>query len=329
MQVLYAKGSDCIHFNDIADNAIKYSFYKGIIKDIVKLKSNLVDLKLINKPLDIYHCHSAHSLHGIMKAKELGAITVLQRDSCHILDMLEWCEEGNKIWQNKYPQSCDNLRARTNLQFQLDEYAESDYILVASKLEEQSFINRGISKDKIIRIPFTVDSDYFIPNKQDVGFKVVLSGGNSVRKGYPESMESCVKAGFTLHVIPNHPRGKQFMLSQLQNFSVILGLTREDGYPQFVKEAMSCGLVPIVSNRNGCAELIKSGKNGFIVNIDDHNSMITQVANILTLLSKKPKLRLKIGLEARQTIQKRTWLDYSKDIYNMYVELYNKHGNKN
>jgi len=326
MNILYARGSNGVQFNEIADKALMYSYDKGVDVRESTLNGNLVRLDHIKPPLDIYHCHSAHSLYGIRKAKELGAITILQRDSCHILDMIEWCEQGNKIWKDKYPEMCSDLRARTNLEFQLAEYDEADYILVASKLEEQSFINRGILKDKIVRIPFTVDSDYFLPGMWLTEFNVVFGGNPCVRKGYPEAMESCVKAGFALHVIPNHPRGKEFMLSQLQKFSVILGLAREDGYPQFIKEAMSCGLVPILSNRNGCAELIEQGKNGFVVNIEDHNSMITQVAEILSLLQKKPKLRIKMGLEARQTILNRTWLDYSKDIYTFYYSII-KNGN--
>lgn len=324
MNVIYAKGSEGIQFNKICEEGTKEAASRGWIKHITSLNGKLVRLEHITSPIDIYHCHSAHSLEGIRKAKQLGAITILQRDSSHILDMLEWVEEGMRIWKGKYPQCMSNPRARTNLDFQLAEYEEADWILVASKLEEKSFINRGINKNKIKRIPFTVDFNKFKPINNKHQFSVVLGGGNNIRKGYPEANEACKLAGINLNLVPSQPRGNEFVLSELNKHDVCIAPTREDGYPCMVLESMSCGLVPIVSTRNGVSELIEDGVNGYIVDLFDKECAIEKMAEILTFLKENPKKRKEISLKARETVSKRTWEDYSKDVANFYQKIMSK-----
>lgn len=321
INIIYARGSDGIQFNKIANEGTKTAMERGWIKRITAPNNGLVKLEHIDKPVDIYHCHSAHSLQGIKKAKELGAVTILQRDSSHVLSMIEWCEEGNTIWRNKYPQCCSDLRARTNLDLQLGEYEEADYILLASGLEKQSFIDRGVPEQKIKKIPFAVDFNKFKPLNKQHEFGVVLGGGESIRKGYPEANEVCKKANVPLHIVPNHPRGADFMVNELNKYDVCLATTREDGYPCLVQEAMACGLVPIVSNRNGVKDLIKNGVNGYVISLTRLDTTIKKIAVILTFLKDNPCIRKEMGLRAREAVSKRTWEDYGNNIAKFYEEI--------
>ena len=322
MNIIYAKGSEGTQFNKICAEGTKVANEKGLIRRLSPLKGNLVNLNHIDKPIDIYHCHSAHSLQGIRKAKELGAKVILQRDSTHVETMIEWCEEGNKIWGNKYPESCSKVRERTNLPFQLAEYEEADYILVASKLEEKSFLDKGFSKDKIVRIPFPVDFEKFCPPlDNDKEFSIVLGGGPSVRKGYPEANEACKQAGFKLNIIPSKPRGADFVSQELKKHTVCLAPTREDGHPCLVLESMASGLVPIVSTQNGVAEHIEHGVSGFIVDLSDTQEAISEIAEILIFLKDNPIEMKQIGLEARKSVSLRTWDDYGEDIAKFYEDV--------
>lgn len=327
INIIYARGSGAQHFVSVADKAMKIALDKGWIRKITHMNGNLVRLEDIDKPIDIYHCHSAHSLHGIKRAKEMGAVTILQRDSSHVLDMVEWCEVGNKLWKDKYPQAYDDLRSRTDLDFQLKEYEEADYILLASKLEVESFAKRGIPRSKLKRIPFTVDVNKFKPSNKEHEFGVCLGGNERVRKGYPEAKEACNKLNIPLGAISGVPYGSDQIVDKLNNFDVCLAPTREDGYPCQVLESMSCGLVPILSNRNGVKDLIKDGVNGFIVDITrDHKKFIDRLAEILTYLRDNPKICKEIGLRARETVSKRTWKDYGTDVAKFYEELVKKRG---
>ncbi len=325
MNIIYAKGSEGIQFNKICEEGTRKASAKGWINTVSPLNGRMVRLEHIKKPVDIYHCHSAHSLQGLRKAKELGAVTILQRDSCHINDMLAWCEAGNNLWKDKYPQHCSDLRARTNLDFQLAEYEEADYILVASKLEQKSFIKYGF-KDKIKRIPFAVDFDKFKPVigvQWTKPIRVVLGGNPCIRKGYPEANEACKKVGLKLNVVPGQPRGNEFMISQLQKYDICLAPTREDGYPQQVMESMSCGLIPIVSNRNGVCELINKGVNGYVVDMKQSTKhIIDEIAYILDALNNAPtEIRVDISIEARESVMKRTWEDYGNDVFRFYKKI--------
>lgn len=322
MKVIYAKGSEGVQFNKIAEEATRKAFEEGHVKLVTKLKNNLVRVEHIKKPVDIYHCHSAHSLQGIRKAKKLGAKTILQRDSCHVLDMIKWCEEGNKIWNKKYPQCCSNLRARTNLDFQLSEYEEADHILLASKLEVESFKNHGFKKKKLKRIPFSVDHDYFKPFKKPKSFSIVLGGGCSVRKGYPEAKEACEKVGTMLNVVPSNPKGSRFVREELNKHHVMLAPTREDGFPCLVQEGMSCGLVPVVSNRNGVKDLIKNGINGYVINIDrDVNDFIKEIVEVLELLKNDDKLVKELSVKAREAVTKNSWEKYGINVLKFYKKI--------
>ncbi len=327
INVVYAQGSlNGRQFEKIYEEGTKIAAEKGWLKLMSPLNGRLNRLEHINQPIDIYHCHSAHSLDGMKKAKELGAITILQRDSSHVLDMIEWCEVGNKIWANKYPQCCDDLRARTQVEYQLKEYEEADHILLASTLEVDSFVKRGIPKEKIMRIPFTADLNKFKPMNKKHDFGVVLGGNMCVRKGYPEATEACELMGTTLKVINNIPYASDQMVSKLNDYDVCLAPTREDGYPCQVQESMSCGLVPIISNRNGVKDLIKDKVSGFIIDITgNHERVIYEIVQLLKYLKDNPKLRKEMGLKAREAVSHRTWNDYGQDIADFYETLMN-HG---
>ncbi len=321
MNVIYAKGSEGRQFDKIYNEGTKAAMAKGWIRKMSSLNGRLVRLEDIDEPIDIYHCHSAHSVMGIRKARELGAVTILQRDSSHVLDMIEWCEEGNNIWRKIHPQCFDDLRARTDVDYQLEEYREADYILLASKLEETSFINRGIPTNKLKRIPFTVDSDKFRPLNKKHDFSVCLGGNMCVRKGYPEAKEACNKMNIPLNVIHGIPYESEQMVSTLNEYDVCLAPTREDGYPCQVLESMSCGLVPIVSNRNGVQDLINK-KNGFIIDIKgDHIKAIQEIVEILKYLRDNPKIRKEMGMKARKAVSERTWDDYGNDVAEFYKKI--------
>lgn len=90
----------------------------------------------------------------------------------------------------------------------------------------------------------------------------------------------------------------------------------QEGMPNALLEAMSCGLPSVATRIGGVVDIIKDGKNGILV--DPGNT--DEIACALVKLLENKKSANSLGFEALQTIQE----DYSLDkIVKRYVELYN------
>ena len=77
--------------------------------------------------------------------------------------------------------------------------------------------------------------------------------------------------------------------------------SRREGFPNAVLEAMGMGLAVICADcRAGPSELIQDGINGRLVPVDD----VRELARVMSELMSAPKLRERLGFEARKVRQK-------------------------
>ena len=322
MKVIYASGYYAKQAKKIADKAVEETQRKGWLKKFSLVKGNKNNPEDLKDPFDIYHCHAGHSLETIPLAKKLGAKIILQRDSAHatkMIDLLEEYKDKCRKLNSEYKDMCNIPRRTTNVQYQLDEYEQVDYILLASTFERDTFIEKGIPNSKLKIIPFTADSEMFKPkNMENRPFSVCLGGNQCLRKGFPYAKEACKKLNIPLNVITGYKFEE--MPRELANHTVCLAPAVEDGYPHQVLASMACGLVPIVSTFNGVKDLIKHGHNGFIVDLTS-DTIVQDITDILKVLKDNPEGMQSIGSFARETVAKRTWDDYSKDIANFYEEV--------
>lgn len=321
LNIVYARGYAEKQAKAIIQHAVREATGKHNVI-MSALYGNKNNLEHINEPIDIYHCHSGFSIESMKKAKKLGAKVILQRDSAHCEIMRELVEEDKLFWRQNsdYKGMCDPAR-REDLRFQLAEYELADYILLASTWERDTMIKKGVNPKKLVIIPFTADSAVFKPrNHETRDFSVVLGGNRCIRKGYPYAREACKRAGVELTVIEGLPFEQ--MTRALNEHTVCLAPTVEDGYPHQVLASMSCGLVPIVSTNTGTKDLIKDADNGFIIDMSESKEeIIEDIAYILNHLKDNPEDMREIGEKARKTIEKRPWSDYSKDICEFYERI--------
>ena len=73
-----------------------------------------------------------------------------------------------------------------------------------------------------------------------------------------------------------------------------------EGSPKALLEAMSLGLVPIVTKFDTSSEVIKNGKNGFITEYSDK-----EIANKLKILTTNKILSKKMSENAIKTIKEK------------------------
>jgi Glycosyltransferase len=103
--------------------------------------------------------------------------------------------------------------------------------------------------------------------------------------------------------------------AQLRRSVISVLPSRWEGMPNALLEAMASGLACVATRVSGSEDLIQSGKNGLLVEVDDYEGM----AQALITLLQNPALVEHYGAAARTTIEEHYTLDY---ILHMYTDVY-------
>lgn len=204
----------------------------------------------------------------------------------------------------------------------------ADYVLAASDYVRKSLIDIGVSRQKIIHLPYGVDVDRFKPSviKVDDGvFRVLFVGAISQRKGIMYLLEAFKRLNLpnaelilvgeitgsgqglssykgTFHHMRQVPHEEIHTLFQAADCFVYPSL--HEGSALAILEAMASGL-PVITTPNS-GSVINPGHDGYIVPIRN----IEAIMNYISFLYWHPDVRRKIGLRARQTAESHTWEHY-------------------
>lgn len=100
---------------------------------------------------------------------------------------------------------------------------------------------------------------------------------------------------------------------QLKTIDALLVTSNFEGGPLVVYEAMACGVVPISFHVGNVANIIDSGKNGYILKIGDLEGMVESVVK----LDQDRALLSKMSLESLTCIEKK---GYHQDSYNVFLK---------
>jgi glycosyltransferase involved in cell wall biosynthesis len=174
----------------------------------------------------------------------------------------------------------------------LAEYARADRIWVATRYAWQSFVEAGISEERLALFPLTPAARYR-PGDERGGatFDVVYVGSLTVAKGVPllidavrgldhpdlrlvlvggwgtRGMRRFVQQACAedprIQVCPGDP------LPHLRHAALCVHPAYEDGFAYAPAEALACGVPVVVSQDTGMKELIDSGRGGAIVPTGD------------------------------------------------------------
>jgi len=83
-------------------------------------------------------------------------------------------------------------------------------------------------------------------------------------------------------------------------------------------QAMACGLPVIATTNTGAEDIIRDGKDGFVIPIRD----VEKLKEKLIYLYENPEICRKIGESAKQRVsQGFTWDDYGDKIINIYENI--------
>ena len=276
----------------------------------------------------IFHGWNHHCLRQLKRAKKLGALTVVERASSHILQGQEVLR--SQLWPKSFVDKC------------LKEYEEADYILVPSEYAKQSFLERGFDEKKIVKIPFGVDSQKFVNHKSQTvnrnKFVVLYVGEIRLGKGVQYLLEAWGKLRLKdaeLWLAGEEKRDiKRTILSKYRNYNNIkrLGFVKDvpelmnranvfafpsldEGSALVTYEAMAAGL-PVITTPNA-GSLVRDSLDGYIIPIRDSNAL----AERLEYFYRYPEQAKTMGESGRERIKNFTWERYGEELVKAYIRM--------
>ncbi len=161
--------------------------------------------------------------------------------------------------------------------------------------------------------PLFINASQFIERKNNVQLielfknrpESLLLVGSGKEKDKYQKIISDNKIN-NVHIMDYQPKEALFEIMSVCDFFITL--SREDIFGHTTLEAMANGL-PVISSDKvvSSVEIIKNGKNGFLVDIDNNDSIVSALDNALSL---SPK-------EALKTAQKNTVEQSAKTLYEL------------
>lgn len=183
----------------------------------------------------------------------------------------------------------------------LSEYAEADRIYVASRYVRESFVEHGVSEEKLCDFPLTPHPRYSSLDRRSTPdrFEIVYVGSLSVHKGVPlliDAVRALPELDVTLRLVGGWgtPGMRRFVeraraedprivvspgdpLPWLRGAGVCVHPAYEDGFAYAPAEALAAGVPVIVSEDTGMKELISPGRDGAILPTGDLGALTAAV----------------------------------------------------
>lgn len=314
-----------------------------IIEYFDKKASKLIDFK----NLDILIGWSSFSLHSFKNAQKYNCLKILERGSTHI-------EYQNDIVKEEY--SLNNIKPKLTSNFIIEkekqEYEIADYITVPTEFAKQTFIEKGISENKILKIPYGVDLNEFdknlnfINNENDnIKFRIIYTGSVSVRKGVIYLLKAFSELNLKnselliIGNIDNEIKPKIYKYLKIDNIkflnsqrqadlyryykksNVFITCSIEEGLSMVQLQAMSSGLPIICTKNSGGEEIIEDTVEGFILPIRD----LQILKNKIKFLYENLNICKHMGVQAKKKVKNNfSWESYGKNVIQTYQNLLTK-----
>ena len=290
--------------------------------------------KEIPRNSDIVTVWSGIAKPAFRKADEIGAIKILERGSTHPAFTRRILEEEYAL------QGVCDYRS-PELDNDQSEYEEADYIAIPSSFVRQTFVDQGVSPDKLIVTPYGVDLDEFpfepVPHKP---FRFIYVGAMSFRKGVHyllQAFDELKLKGAELWLVGALHDEMKPMFAKYEGSFKYYGTQKqsdlhkfynqcdafcicsiEEGMAMVQLQAISCGLPIICTTNTGGEDLIKSSIFGDVVPIRDisilKSCMEDQYYRRNEIYETKVVIR-------RIAVQDASWSSYCNKILDKYTNL--------
>jgi len=275
--------------------------------------------KSVIKPCDAFIAISGAGLLTGAKVQASGGKFICDRGSTHQRFQEELLAEEYRRWDAPQPLAKPHLVEREEAI-----YAQADGITVPSTVVKRSFVQMGVSAEKVHVIPYGVRLDQFARTIEPPtdSFEVLFAGQVSLRKGIPYLLEAFSRLKHSkkrLTVVGSVQDDVRQMLRSLPQENVtftgsmpqselmkkmsashlLMLPSVEEGLALVQGQAMACGCPVLATTATGAEDLFTDGVEGFIVadrDVDALTSRLQQIADDPALqqrLSEASLLRVK------------------------------------
>lgn len=246
------------------------------------------------QPTEEFEGFGGQTLYSFRRARQLGTrVLAMQAANSHVANIKQ--QHQKAIQEFNFEASWLNT---AQYQKTIKEYEIADVIYYASEYTRKSFLNAGIAEHKL-RKRYFKPHPRFVPadrSQQDGRFRIVYSGSLTVMKGIPilieafsripdrdaelilvggwatkgmrHYLESWLAKDTRIKIRPGDP------LPHLQQASVYVHPSYEDGFAYAPMEALACKVPAIVTEDTGMKEHIQPGVNGDVIPTGDWRSLV-------------------------------------------------------
>lgn len=247
---------------------------------------------------DAFVAISGSGLKSGGTAQRRGAKYVCDRGSSHISYQRAILNEEYGRWGFKGENVDPRAFAREEA-----EYALADAITVASEFARRTFVQMGVSNEKLTKIPLGVRLDRFAKTDEPPldSFDVLFAGTVNLRKGIPYLLDAFAKFKHPMKrlrlagpvepemrsLLPRFDLTNVELLGRLPQNELARWMSRsrvmvlpsiEDGFGMVMAQAMACGAVVIASENTGGPDLFTDGVEGFLVPIRSAEAICERLA---------------------------------------------------
>jgi len=250
-------------------------------------------VKTLLKPGDHILSSYGYVNESFKWVRKHGGKTFLEAGNSHPDNFWQIMEEEHARWNWQDPPV-----SRSHYRRQREMMAEVDYVLAPSSFVANSFLSRGFSADRVLRIGFPVDLRCFSPASEprpkDRPLRVINTGGLSLRKGTPylleafrivlkhepearllltrsvvDSMQPILPRYRDLPIDWSPPLAHPDLAARLRSADIFVLPSLEEGLARTSLEAIACGLPAVVTPNTGSNDFVTEGVNGSVVQIRD------------------------------------------------------------
>lgn len=289
---------------------------------------------------DVFVGWSNATLEAIPAAHDAGLKVVLERGSSHI-------EHQTDVLIRAYHTLGISASIASNqvIERELAEYDLADAIAVPSQFAAKTFIDRGVSSEKLVINNYGVDLTRFSTDlrrtERDIP-RIVFVGQVGVRKGIPNLLKafSALKSKAELHLVGPVEQGfENYLRDEATDAVSIKGPVQgsalpaiyaeadifclpslEEGFPLVNLQALASGCPVITTEAAGAADIIQHGENGLTV----ADNSVEALTDALDQLIRDAELRCSMSSAAKASVQNGfSWEQYVTRAITAYEKLLN------
>lgn len=289
---------------------------------------------------DLYWGFQGSCLESLKAARSAGRIAVAEFTIAHVttaIRILSRESERHPEWAATISNAVFPDWYRERLE---QEPHAADYCIAASTFTKESLLEVGVPNEKIRLLPLGADLGRFhpAPRRSDGPFRVLFVGSVGQRKGVKYLLEAYkrIRSSSTELVLagplpadsaPLKPYEKMATLTgridqsevveQMRKADVLVLPSVFEGFGLVIPEAMAMGLPVIASTHSAGPELIRHGRNGFVIEPDD----VEGLAEHLQWMAGNRSQTHEMGREAAERAREYSWDAHAGRLATLLDEL--------